>query len=75
MMGITEQELERRKQFLQFEPADEERLKNLVSLSEGNADAIIEAFYEHLLSLEEMRSFFPDPESSPPGLPQTPLGL
>jgi len=61
MMGITEQELERRKQFLQFEPEDEERLKHLISLSESNADAIIEAFYAHLLSFEEMRSFFPDP--------------
>lgn len=63
MIGITEQDLERRKQFLKFEPDDEKRLKDLVPLSENKADAIIEAFYEHLLSFEEMRLFFQDPET------------
>ena len=60
MMNITEQQLERRKQFLQFGPEDEERLRKLAPLAESYADEVIEAFYQHLLSFEEMRAFFPD---------------
>ena len=60
MMNITEQQLERRKQFLQFGPEDEERLRKLAPLAESYADEVIEAFYHHLLSFEEMRAFFPD---------------
>ncbi len=60
MMRIDEQELARRKEFLQFEPEDEERLKQLARISEKNADDVIEAFYAHLMSFEEMRTFFPD---------------
>lgn len=60
MMHITNQELERRKEFLQFGPEDEERLKNLAQVSGRTADEVIEAFYQHLLSFDEMRVFFPD---------------
>ena len=60
MMNITEQQLERRKQFLQFGPEDEERLRKLAPLAESYADEVIDAFYQHLLSFEEMRAFFPD---------------
>ena len=59
-MTITEQQLERRKQFLQFGPEDEERLRKLAPLAESYADEVIDAFYQHLLSFEEMRAFFPD---------------
>ena len=62
MMNISEQELEHRKQFLQFGPEDEERLRQLGPVSEGYAEAVIEAFYEHLLSFPEMKAFFPDAE-------------
>ena len=60
MMHITDQALERRKEFLQFGPEDEERLKNLAQVSGRTADEVIEAFYQHLLSFKEMRVFFPD---------------
>ncbi len=60
MMNISEQELEQRKKFLQFGPEDEERLRKLAPVSEGYAESVIEAFYEHLLSFEEMKAFFPD---------------
>jgi rsbT co-antagonist protein RsbR len=60
MMNITEQELERRKKFLQFGPEDEERLRKLGSVSESYAGSVIEAFYKHLLSFEELKAFFPD---------------
>jgi len=61
MMNISEQELERRKQILQFGPEDEARLRKLAPVSEQYADAVIEAFYEHLLTFDEMKAFFPDP--------------
>jgi rsbT co-antagonist protein RsbR len=60
MMNIGDQELARRKEFLEFGPEDEERLHKLAPLSEGYAEAVIEAFYQHLLKFEEMKAFFPD---------------
>jgi rsbT co-antagonist protein RsbR len=60
MMNIGDQELARRKELLEFGPEDEERLHKLAPLSEGYAEAVIEAFYQHLLKFEEMKAFFPD---------------
>ena len=60
MMNIGDQELARRKEFLEFRPEDEERLHKLAPLSESYAEAVIEAFYTHLLKFEEMKVFFPD---------------
>ncbi len=63
MMNIGDRELERRKEFLEFGPEDEERLRKLAPLSMDYAEEVIEAFYEHLLKFEEMRAFFPDKAS------------
>ena len=63
MMNIGDQELAKRKEFLQFGSEDEERLRRLGPLSESYADAVIEAFYKHLLSFEEMKAFFPDSDA------------
>jgi rsbT co-antagonist protein RsbR len=60
LMNISDQELERRKQYLQFGPEDEERLRRLASVSENYAQEVIEAFYRHLLSFDEMKAFFTD---------------
>lgn len=62
MMNISDQELARRKQVLEFGPEDEERLRRLAEVSREYADEVIEAFYRHLLSFEEMKAFFPDRE-------------
>lgn len=62
VMNISEHELEQRKKFLQFGPEDEERLRKLASVSESYAEEVIEAFYKHLLSFDEMKAFFPDDE-------------
>ena len=62
MMNISDQELARRKQILEFGPEDEERLQKLAKVSEEYAQEVIEAFYRHLLSFEEMKAFFPDSE-------------
>jgi rsbT co-antagonist protein RsbR len=60
MMNIGDQDLARRKEFLEFGPDDEERLHKLAPLAVNYAEDVIEAFYEHLLKFEEMKAFFPD---------------
>ncbi len=63
MMNIGDQELTRRKELIEFGPEDVKRLGKLSPLSEDYAEAVIEAFYEHLLKFEEMKAFFPDNET------------
>jgi len=58
---ISEQELVRRKDFLEFGDADVSNLAEINELAQRYADAVIEDFYKHLLSFEETRSFFHDP--------------
>jgi len=58
---ISEQELVRRKDFLEFGEADVSNLAEINELAQRYADAVIEDFYKHLLSFEETRSFFRDP--------------
>jgi rsbT co-antagonist protein RsbR len=63
MMKIDAQELQRRKEFLNFGAEDEERLRQLGPVAERYAGEVIEAFYDHLLAFPELRGFFPTPES------------
>ncbi len=60
-MGLTEQEIARRKAFLLFRDEDVEHLRGLHELAEKYADAVIEDFYDHLFAFEESREFFSDP--------------
>lgn len=59
---MTEQELLRRKEFLEFRDEDVENLKAINELAQRYAESVIEDFYKHLLSFEETRVFFRDPE-------------
>lgn len=59
-LDITEQELERRKRYLDFDEEDERRLAAVHDLAGEYAQPVIEAFYAHLMSFEEARSFFAD---------------
>jgi rsbT co-antagonist protein RsbR len=59
---ITEQELQRRKNFLEFGDDDVANLVEIHNHARRYAKSVIEDFYEHLLSFEETRSFFKDPE-------------
>jgi rsbT co-antagonist protein RsbR len=59
---ISEQELVRRKDFLEFGDADVSNLAEIDELAQRYADVVIEDFYKHLLSFEETRSFFHDPQ-------------
>jgi len=64
---VSEQELVRRKDFLEFGDADVSNLAEINELAQRYADAVIEDFYKHLLSFEETRSFFHDPQRSAAG--------
>jgi len=59
---ITPQEIERRKEFLEFRDADISALESINRLAEQYADDVIEDFYRHLLSFDEARSYFRDPK-------------
>jgi rsbT co-antagonist protein RsbR len=59
---ITEQELLRRKDFLEFREEDVANLATINDVARRYADSVIEDFYRHLLSFEETRTFFRDPE-------------
>jgi rsbT co-antagonist protein RsbR len=60
-MGLTQQEVARRKEFLELGAKDTDRLRGLHDLAAKYADSVIEEFYDHLLSFDESRTFFTDP--------------
>jgi rsbT co-antagonist protein RsbR len=61
-MEIDDEEVARRKEFLQFGERDSEVLRELREIARKYADPVIEDFYRHILSFEETRSFFGDPK-------------
>jgi rsbT co-antagonist protein RsbR len=61
-MGITEQEIARRSAFLELSDKDVQELLSIDKLAQDYAKPVIEAFYQHLLSFEETKVFFQDPE-------------
>ena len=64
---ITEQELMRRKDFLEFGDDDVANLTKINDLASQYAASVIEDFYKHLLSFEETRTFFRDPQDPAAG--------
>ncbi len=61
-LGFTEGEIARRRAFLELGDEDIQELLSINELAKEYADPVIEAFYKHLLSFEETRVFFQDPE-------------
>ena len=61
-MEITEREVLRRKEFLEFRPEDAETLKTLNEIAQKYADPVIDDLYRHFLSYEETKAFFHDPK-------------
>ncbi|HCY61346.1 MAG TPA: transcriptional regulator [Oxalobacteraceae bacterium] len=59
-LNIDGQEILNRKDFLQFDDTDEARLTGINEIAARYADEVIEEFYKHLLSFEDMRAFFND---------------
>lgn len=60
---ISDQELARRKAFLEINGEDVANLTGINELAERYADRVIEDFYRHLLTFDETRAFFGDPQS------------
>ena len=60
-MEVDEEEVARRKAFLQFGDEDVELLKSLSEIARKYADPVIDDFYRHIMSFEETRAFFRDP--------------
>jgi rsbT co-antagonist protein RsbR len=61
-MEIDEEEVARRKEFLQFRDEDAQVLKGLGEIARKYADPVIEEFYQHILTFEETQAFFRDPK-------------
>lgn len=60
-LEITEEEIDRRKEFLEFHQRDVEVLKGLRDTARRYADPVIDDLYRHFLSFDETRAFFRDP--------------
>jgi len=54
-MGITEQDLERRKRFVNLLPADLDRIASIRELVAGHAEELTKAFFQYLAGFEEAR--------------------
>jgi rsbT co-antagonist protein RsbR len=59
---IDEEELAHRKRFLEFGDDDVGRLAGVNDLARRYATTVIDDFYRHLMSFEETRGFFSDPQ-------------
>lgn len=60
--SIDSEEVRQRKAFLQFTDDDAATLQGINELAMRYADSVIDDFYRHLLSFEDTRAFFTDPE-------------
>ena len=60
-MDVDDEEVARRKAFLEFGEADAEALKGFNAVAQTYADPVIEEFYAHILAFDETRAFFRDP--------------
>jgi len=61
-MEIDDEEIARRKEFLEFRDEDAEVLRGLGEIARKYAEPVIEEFYRHILSFQETKAFFRDPK-------------
>lgn len=59
---ITRQEIDRRREFLNFGDADVNNLEKIRSFATENVEAIVDEFYQHILSFPQNAAFFRDPK-------------
>ena len=60
--SISREEVQRRKDFLEFTDEDVAVLEGANDLATQYAESMIDDFYKHLMAFEETRTFFADPE-------------
>lgn len=61
-MGVSDEEIERRKQWLEFSEEDEARIKSIGDLAQKYRDEVIEDLYRHFLAFPEVAAFFEEEE-------------
>jgi rsbT co-antagonist protein RsbR len=61
-MQIDDEEVARRKAFLEFRSEDVQALKSFGETAQKYAEPVIDEFYRHLLSFDETKAFFRDPK-------------
>lgn len=59
---LSDEEIQKRKAFLEFSAEDEKALIGINDLADRYANVVIEDFYKHLMSFEETQVFFKDPK-------------
>lgn len=59
---ISSEEVERRKAFLQFGDEDVAVLEGANEIAKRYADSVIQDFYRHILSFDDTKAFFTDPD-------------
>jgi len=59
-IDLSDPEIERRKEFLEFGEQDVAALQGMNDIAQRSADSVIDDFYEHLLNFDETRAFFKD---------------
>lgn len=59
-LDVTEEEVDRRKEFLEFRKEDIDALRELGEIARRYAEPVIEDLYRHFLAFEETRAFFHD---------------
>jgi len=59
-MGFTTEEIQRRKDWLQFTEQDEKNLLELDKLASSFTDKVVEDLYTHFMKFDEPRQFFQD---------------
>ncbi|HWG91190.1 MAG TPA: protoglobin domain-containing protein [Candidatus Thermoplasmatota archaeon] len=57
-MGMGREEIQRRKEWLEITPQDEERIRSLHTLAHEYADEVIDDLYRHFLTFPEVADFF-----------------
>jgi diguanylate cyclase (GGDEF)-like protein/PAS domain S-box-containing protein len=62
-IGLTEQEIAARKEFLELSPIDCDLLRDVQKLIERDSAAFADGFYEHVLGFPEMRALVPTPDA------------
>jgi rsbT co-antagonist protein RsbR len=61
-MNITDEEIARRKEWLQFTDEDVDRVRSINGFARHVQDEVIGLLYDHFLAFPETRRFFSDPE-------------
>lgn len=60
LLGMTEADLARRREFFRITDADLELLRRSKPFAEGQTEGIVEEFYDHLMSHSETREYLAD---------------